>query len=192
MKNFSAIYELIYLIILMAAGAVGVSTLLDSNLAYTYERFADKTLTPVTFNLAIFPNPNVLTNKAVPEQRSPKELYSIEVSETYYSADDIIAMFYVQDDTCPINEYGHTTLKFDGELYPITDRWAASKYTHLIDVQNKIFEKSYNSMDVGFYLTWDEVNHAWHFIGRSYIFDTYDQYGIPTYIIDGRVEKGEI
>ena len=187
MKNFSAVYELIYLIILMAAGAIGISSLLDSNLVYQYKRFEDKTLVPVNFDLNIFPNPSVTNSRG-----NPKELYSIEVSETYYDADDIIAMFYIQDDTCPVNEYGHTALRFNGESYPITDRWSASKYTHLLDVHNKIYAEGYNDTDIGFYLTWDELSHSWHFVGRTYIFDSYDRYGLPTYIIDGRVQAGEI
>ena len=42
MKNVTSLFEFVYLVMLMAAGVVGVVLLLDANTFYRYDRFLDK------------------------------------------------------------------------------------------------------------------------------------------------------
>ena len=187
MKNLSSIFDFIYLVMLMAAGTVGVVMLLDANTFYRYERFIDKSLIELTSTM---PGAEADPNLFLLSDNLPLGMTCPEITDNAYTTDEIIAMFYVQDETCPDNIYGDISLSIGGHSYAITDSWEAMKASYNVDVVNTTYPYR-NVADAEFLLIWNPVSHNWVFCGRHYMPKGRNGFGKLIYYETG-VPLGEI
>lgn len=187
MKNVTSLFEFVYLVMLMAAGVVGVVLLLDANTFYRYDRFLDKSLVPITNISSIERDRSVVET---PGYESTLYVACPELNDYAFTPDEVIAMFYVQDETCPQNLYGDLKVYIDSKEYQITDRWEASKLSYVVDVVNRLYP--YMGMtNPKFCLVWNPSTHRWSFVGRHYEYDGRDIYGRIIYY-ETEVPLGEI
>ena len=155
MKNVSTVWELIYILLLMCAGVVGVVSLVRGNSLYVNYRFTDKSLTEVSSSV------EYLIDKNTNEYTVP------DMWDATYTTDDIIAIMYIQDDTCPESLYGPMKFKvYDGE-YAITDRWSAQKNSYVTHVYTSLYSDMSNP-SIRYYILWNADEQNWTLTKRQF------------------------
>ena len=154
MKNASVVWELIYLLLLLCAGVAGAVTLLPKNMLDVEYRFLDKSLIYVDANIDFVEDENLTSVCEFSVFTSP------ELWDATYSVEDLVALTYIQDDTCPATRYGDSKIKIGTNLFTINDKWSAKMESNLRDVRGEFFSK-FNNPSLRYYIMWDKHNKCW-------------------------------
>lgn len=164
MKNMSAVWELIYLLLLMCAGVIGAVSLLPSNTMYMNYRFLDKSLIEVDANIDYVVDENLTSGTLY--NGFEEEYTSPQLWDDTYSAEDLIAITYIQDDTCPPSRYGDMKIQIGTSVFTITDKWAAQREAYLRDVRGNFYAK-FNTPSLRYYIRWDMNNKTWNIYPKT-------------------------